>query len=39
MHASGHNFPLRNADALHLMRRLLGESKKAGKDKYGGLGW
>jgi 2-C-methyl-D-erythritol 4-phosphate cytidylyltransferase len=37
--ARAHNFTIRDADSLHLLRRLLGEPKKASKDKYGGLGW
>ena len=37
--ARAHNFVMRDGDALHLLRRLLGEAKKGGKDKYGGLGW
>jgi 2-C-methyl-D-erythritol 4-phosphate cytidylyltransferase len=37
--ARPHNFAIRDGDSLHLMRRLLGEPKRASKDKYGGLGW
>jgi 2-C-methyl-D-erythritol 4-phosphate cytidylyltransferase len=37
--ARPHNFAVRDHDALHLLRRLLGEPKKGGKDRYGGLGW
>lgn len=37
--ARAHNFAVNDSDSLHLMRRLLGEAKKGGKDRYGGLGW
>jgi 2-C-methyl-D-erythritol 4-phosphate cytidylyltransferase len=37
--ARPHNLAVRDADGLHLLRRLLGEPKKGGKDRYGGLGW
>jgi 2-C-methyl-D-erythritol 4-phosphate cytidylyltransferase len=37
--ARSYNFAISDADALHLLRRLLGEAKKSVKDRYGGLGW
>ena len=37
--ARPHNLAIRDGDSLHLLRRLLGEPKKSGKDRYGGLGW
>jgi 2-C-methyl-D-erythritol 4-phosphate cytidylyltransferase len=37
--ARAHNIAIRDGDGLHLLRRLLGEPKKGGKDRYGGLGW